>query len=128
MEKEYTEKELDAMAEEKVSFNGKELTRYEGEQALRSIERNIRLYKRVALTQDAAGLDNTKARQKIGEWQAKARDFTKQTGIERDSAREHIGTKGKQPTGLKPAVAGYSENLQAAQEIKRLDNARKKLL
>ena len=105
MEKEYTEKELDAMAEEKVSYNGKEFTRYEGEQALRSIERNIRLYKRVALTQDAAGLDNTKARQKIGEWQAKARDFTKQTGIERDSTRERIGTKGKQPTGLKPPTA-----------------------
>lgn len=102
MEKEYTEKELDQMASEKVTYNGKTFTRYEGEQALRSIEREIRHYKRVALTQDAAGLDNTKARQKIGEWQAKARDFTKQTGIERDSVREHIGTKGKQPTYLKP--------------------------
>lgn len=102
MEKEYTEKELDQMASEKVTYNGKTFTRYEGEQTLRGIEREIRHYKRIALTQEAAALDNTKARQKIGEWQAKARDFTKQTGIERDSAREHIGTKGKQPTYLKP--------------------------
>ncbi|MBQ7746508.1 MAG: hypothetical protein IJT92_03545 [Spirochaetia bacterium] len=104
MEKEYTEKELDQMASEKVTYNGKTFTRYEGEQALRSIERNIRLYKRVALTQDAAGLDNTKARQKIGEWQAKARDFTKQTGIERDSTREHVGND-IQPRFLKPPTA-----------------------
>lgn len=38
------------------------------------------------------GLDDTHARTKLGQWQAKARDFTKQTGIKRDSAREFIGT------------------------------------
>lgn len=104
MEEHYTQDDLDEMASEKVNFNGQKMTRYEGEQKLRGIERNIRHYKRQALTEEAAGVDNTKARRKLGEWQAAARDFTKQTGIARDSAREYVGTSGKQPTGLKPQV------------------------
>lgn len=81
------------------------MTRYEGEQKLRGIERNIRHYKRRALTQEAAGVDSTKARVKIGEWQAAARDFTKQTGIQRDNAREFIGTiDGNQPRGINTAI------------------------
>lgn len=102
MEKHYTQDDLDEMADKKVAFNGQEMTRYEGEQKLRGIERNIRHYKRQALTQEAAGADSTKARRKLGEWQAAARDFTKQTGIARDSAREYVGTAGKQPRGIVP--------------------------
>ena len=92
MEKHYTEKKLDEMESKKVTYNDEELSLYDGEQKLRGIERNIRYYKRKALTQEVAGVDNTQARRKIGEWQAVARDFTKQTGIARDSAREYIGT------------------------------------
>lgn len=108
-EKHYTQDDLDEMAGEKVSFTDKDgnkrtITRYEGEQRLRSIERNIRKYKRQALTEEAAGADNTLARRKLGEWQANARNFTKQTGIARDSAREYVGTSGKQPTGLRENV------------------------
>ena len=103
MDKHYSQDDLDEMANEKVSYNGHEMTRYEAEQRERQIERNIRQYKRRALTQEATGVDNAAARRKLGEWQAAARDFTKQTGIARDSAREFIGTKdGKQPTALKP--------------------------
>lgn len=103
MEKHYTQDDLDEMANEKVTYNDKELSRYEGEQKLREIERNIRYYKRRALTQEAIEADTTLARRKIGEWQAVARDFTKQTGIARDSTREYIGTPtGKQPKGIKP--------------------------
>lgn len=103
MEKHYTQDDLDEIANEKVTYNDKELSRYEGEQKLREIERNIRYYKRRALTQEAIGADTTLARRKIGEWQAVARDFTKQTGIARDSTREYIGTPtGKQPKGIKP--------------------------
>ena len=109
MEEHYTEKELDEMASEKVTYTDKDgrdhvITRYEGEQKLRGIERNIRHWKRQALTQEAAGVDNTRARRKIGEWQAAARDFTTQTGIARDGAREYVGTSGKQPLALKPVV------------------------
>ena len=125
MEKHYTQDELDDMAKETVNYNGEKMTRYEGEEKLRGMERNIRAYKRRALTQEAAGVDSTKAREKIGEWQAKARDFTKQTGIERDRAREFIGTiDGKQPAALNPGTVDYAKNSKLAHEIKRLDNAR----
>ena len=78
------------------------MSRYDAEEKLRYMERNIRKYKRQALTQEAAGIDNTAARRKIGEWQAAARDFTQQTKLERDHVREFIGTKdGKQPTALR---------------------------
>ena len=116
----YTQSDLDEMEKQTVSYNGKKYTRYEAEEELRGIERNIRHYKRRALTQEAAGIDNTAAREKIGEWQAKARDFTKQTGIERDSAREFIGTKdGKQPTALKPPKV-TTATLEANKEYKEL--------
>ena len=106
MEKHYTQDDLDEMASKKVTYNDKELSRYEGEQKLREIERNIRYYKKRALTQEAIGADSTQARRKIGEWQAVARDFTKQTGIVRDSTREYVGTStGKQPRGIKPQFA-----------------------
>jgi hypothetical protein len=102
MEEHYTEKDLDEMSKQTVDYNEQKMTRYEAEQRERQIERNIRKYKRQALTQEAAGVNNDRARRKIGEWQATARDFTKQTGIARDSAREFIGTGGKpQPTARK---------------------------
>jgi hypothetical protein len=103
LEKHYTEQDLDDMEKQTVEYNGKTYTRYDAEEKLRAIERNIRKYKRQALTQEAGGVDNTAARVKIGEWQAKAADFTKQTGIERDRVREFIGTvNGKQPRAILP--------------------------
>ena len=106
MAEHYTENELDEMASEKVNFNGQTMTRYEGEEKLRGIERNIRHYKRQALTQEAAGVNNDRAREKIAQWQATARDFTKQTGIARDPAREYVGSAtGTQPRGIKPRKA-----------------------
>lgn len=108
-ERHYTQDDLDGMAGEKVTYDGREMTRYEGEQGLRKIERSIRKYKRLALTEEAAGADSTAARRKLGEWQAKARDFTMQTGIARDRARERVGTQtGKQPRGITPASASKS--------------------
>ena len=119
-EKHYTQDDLDEMAKQEVTYNGQKMTRYEGEEKLRYIERNIRGYKRRALVQEAGGVDSTRARRKIGEWQAKARDFTKQTGIERDSAREFIGTiDGKQPTALKPPKV-TTATLEVNKEYKEL--------
>lgn len=125
--KHYTMDDLDEMAAQKVEYNGEQMTRYEGEEKLRGIERTIRKYKRRAVVQDAAGIDNTAARAKIGEWQQKAADFTKQTGIARDRAREFIGTvDGTQPRALNPSVIDEQKNLKLAQDIKRLDNSRSK--
>ena len=76
---------------------------YSAEEKLRYMERNVRKYKRRAIVQKAGGVDNTAARAKIGEWQQRARDFTKQTGIARDTAREFVGTiDGKQPRAILP--------------------------
>jgi len=106
MERHYSQDDLDEMSKETVDYNGKSYSRYEGEQQLRRIERTIRHYKKEAAVKEAAGVDNTAARCKIGEWQAKARDFTEQTGIRRDRAREYIGMPNgeKQPKALKPQV------------------------
>ena len=90
-EKHYSQEDLDEMSKQTVTYNGKSYSRYEGEQRLRHIERKIRHYKKEAAVQESFGADNTAARYKIGEWQAKARDFTDQTGIRRDRAREYIG-------------------------------------
>ena len=126
-EKHYSAEDLDELAGQTVEYNGVKMTRYEGEEKLRYIERNIRQYKRRALTEQAGGVDDTAARVKIGEWQGKARDFTKQTGIQRDSAREFIGTiDGKQPRALNPSTIDYDKNNKLAHEIKRLDNSRTK--
>ncbi len=115
MEEHYTGEDLDEMASKTVTYNGEELSRYEGEQKLRGVERKIRQYKRQALTQEAAGADSTQARRKLGEWQAAARDFTKQTGIRRDRAREYVGTPtGKQPKGITPVTGA----LQKQEKIK----------
>lgn len=63
---------------------------YEATQVQRGIERKIRHWKRQAGALDAAGLDNTYERVKLGEWQARMRDFVKQTGLYRQSERERI--------------------------------------
>lgn len=101
MERHYTQGDLDKMANEKVEYNGVTYTRYEAEQKLRGMERKVRHYKREALTRKAASVDDTAARAKIGEWQAKIKDFTTETKLERDRIREFVGTvDGKQPRGI----------------------------
>ena len=127
LEKHYTQQDLDDMENVTVQYDGKTYTRYDAEEKLRYMERNVRKYKRQALTQEAAGLDNTAARAKIGEWQAKIKDFTQETKLERDRVREFIGTAdGKQPRALNPSSVDYQKNAKAAHEIKRLDRSIKK--
>lgn len=127
MERHYTTDDLDEMAKQTVTFDGQEMTRYDAEEKLRYMERNVRKYKRRAIVQEAGGVDNTAARAKIGEWQQRARDFTKQTGIARDTAREFVGTiDGKQPRALNPSAVDLEKNSKLAHEIKRLDNSRNK--
>ena len=111
----YGKDELDDMKDRDVEYNGQKMSRYEAEQRQRGIERNIRKYKRLAESEKAANLDNTRARQKIGEWQARARDFSKQTGLQREYTREHIGTSGgKQPMKTTPKTEltrAHAENM-----------------
>lgn len=97
----YSDGQLDELKEVKVKFDGEELTRYEAEQQLRLYERAIRKWKLRAEAEESAGLDNTEARLRIGEYQRRAQEFCNKTGLRRDYAREYVGTaNGKQPRGL----------------------------
>ncbi len=87
----YPEDKLDEYARDSVQYNGQEYTRYEASQKQRHIERQIRKWKREASALDAAGLNNAGARAKVSEWQARQRDFIKQTGLTRDYFRERAG-------------------------------------
>ena len=87
----YTDEELEGYSEPKYEYNGEMLTHYEASQKQRQIERNIRRWKREELAMEVAGLDSSKAHEKVRAWQAKQRDFVRQTGLKRQYNREQIG-------------------------------------
>ena len=102
MERMYNDGELDEMKEPTVEYNGKKMTQYEAEQNLRALERGIRKHKLEVDALEAASLDATAERQRLGAWQAKARDYCQETGIQRDYSREYVGTaRNSQPKGIK---------------------------
>ena len=73
-------------------YNGQKMTEYEASQKQREIERNIRRWKRENKAMVAAGLDTTESAAKVKEWQARQRDFVRQTGLKRQYSREWIKT------------------------------------
>lgn len=89
-EKLYTQKELDDYANQKVVYQGKEMSVYEATQQQRAIERKIRYWKRQKGALEAAGLDASGETAKIRQYQAELREFTKQTGLIRQYEREQI--------------------------------------
>lgn len=93
----YSQKQLNEIKSETVSFGGKELPRYEAEQKLRGMERKIRYYKREGSIANTMDLTDKKAfcDSKIKEWQGKREAFCKETGLHKDGAREWIGERGK---------------------------------
>ncbi len=111
----YSKADLKSFANQKVTYNGEPISVYDATQEQRAIERNIRRTKREAGALEAAGLDNTAERLALGRYQAQMRDFTRQTGLSRQSVREQVyagpGTKvralrtaPKTKTGTKPEV------------------------
>lgn len=105
------------MAERKVTYNGEELTYYDATQKQREIERAIRKAKREAGALEAAGLDNTAERVKLGQYQAKMRDFLDQTGLVRDRFRESVpgmNVRGLNPTEPKDQAATSRAKMSAA--------------
>lgn len=96
---------LKEYANEKVTYNGKEISVYEGTQYQRGIERKIRNWKRQADALKAAGQDNTFELSKVKDYQAQMRDFIKQTGLDRQRVRESvIGSGGAISPIPSPAV------------------------
>lgn len=86
----YDKATLNDYANKNVTYNGKEMSFYEGTQAQRKIEREIRAAKREAAAVDAAGLDNSSELQRVRDMQGKMRDFTRQTGLKRQYPREQV--------------------------------------
>lgn len=76
-----------------VKYNGQKMSIYEATQQQRSIERQIRRWKREASALGAAGQDNSAALRKVRQWQATQRDFLDQTGLTRDYFRERAGVQ-----------------------------------
>ena len=73
-----------------------------------TIERAIRKAKREAGALEAAGMDNTAERVRLGHYQAKMRDFLDQTGLVRDRFREQVhGVSVRGVTGANGHSAYY---------------------
>lgn len=86
----YSSEQLRQYDAKKITYNGEKLTMYEATQQQRYIERQIRRWKREQTAMAAAGQSTDEASSKVAAWQARQRDFIKQTGLKRDSAREQI--------------------------------------
>lgn len=86
----YTRKELSQYKKETVTYQGNDMSVYEGTQYQRAIERKIRFWKRQADALESAKQDNSFERSKVAQWQATMRDFINQTGLDRQSVREQI--------------------------------------
>ena len=74
---------------------------------------------------EAAGLDTTESAVKIREWQEKEKDFLRQTGLKRQSARSQVGTYGRSDAGKVNAAAReyyniWSKSLGVNDSIKTL--------
>ena len=98
--KTYTQKQLDEWKNEKVTYNGEEISMYDATQKQRYLERKIRQDKKnlkaqqAILTSNNSDIDieqvqkeirNIKAKQK--DHNAQLNDFLKQTGLEKDNSR-----------------------------------------
>ncbi len=87
----YSDEQLREYDAKKIRYNGKMYTEYEASQIQRSLERDIRRWKRENTALSAIGEDATQSAVKLREKQAELRSFISQTGLKRQSAREQIG-------------------------------------
>lgn len=89
----YSAERLRSYNERSVTYGDETISLYDATQQQRYIERQIRRWKREASALEAGGVDDTAARRKIREWQARQRDFIDQTGLRRDYFRERAGVQ-----------------------------------
>lgn len=86
----YSKAEREQYASETVTYQGKKISAYDASQIQRSYERKVRQWKRQAEALKAVKLDAEKEIARVKEWQARLRDFVKQTGLRRQYVRERI--------------------------------------
>ena len=87
----YSQKQLDAFEAKNIEYNGQKYTEYEASQIQRRIEREIRAAKRTVAALEAGGQDASAERKILRDAQKAYTDFTKQTGIRKQSARTQVG-------------------------------------
>ena len=91
----WTDEQLEKLKEKDITYNGEKMTEYDASQKQRYIERQLRRWKREYAAREAAGLDTGPAAAKIQEWNAKQKDFLRQTGLKRQGAREEVAVFGR---------------------------------
>ena len=87
----WSDKDLAALNEKNIEYNGQKYSEYEASQIQRGIEREIRKHKRVVASLEAAGMDASAERKALRESQKAYTDFSKQTGLKKQQARTQIG-------------------------------------
>ena len=138
----YTEKQLEEWQNEKVTYNGKEYSKYDATQIQRKIERQIRQDKK-----DIAGLqgvltsnnkndkliEDTKIqlvnkKNKLNEDNAILNDFIKQTNSKKDYTRLYVGkTKANNIPEFKNNLLKQQEKTYSQKELKQLAEETNKL-
>lgn len=88
----YSNKLLESYEAKNIDYNGVKYSEYEANQIQRKIEREIRKQKRTVEALEAAGRDSSAERKKLRDAQKAYTDFTKQTGLKKQSARTQIAT------------------------------------
>lgn len=104
----YPREKLRAYENQKVNYNGQELSYYEATQQQRYIERKIRRWKREYLMMDAAGQDTAQAAGKLAQWRAAEREFCKQTGLIKDTFRSQAEGFGRKQAARATAQAEHN--------------------
>ena len=93
-----------------VEYHGKKLSLYEAEQTQRSIERNIRRWKRENNAMKAAGLDTTESAAKVKLWNDRYKDFCAKTGLKQQKQRTvfyaHLAQKSVATAGGNGIITG----------------------
>ena len=87
----YSKSQLKDFEAKDIEYNGEKYTEYEANQIQRSIEREIRSAKRTVAAVEAGGEDAGEYRKKLRDLQKTYTDFTKQTGIKKQTARTQVG-------------------------------------
>ena len=83
----YTKKELDILKNEKVTYNGKEISTYEASQIARKYESSIRKLKKETKILEDTGQDASSSRMRLNSYNKGLNDLCKQTGIVKDINR-----------------------------------------
>ena len=105
------------MNAKKYTYDGIKMTEYEATQKLRSIERNIRRWKREYKAMEAAGLSTDEAAAKLAKWQEEQKSFLEQTGLKRQYAREEVQGFGRSDAAKVQGIAKAQKKLAIKQEI-----------